>query len=583
MAFKQPQHRQQAPRQPSYSHVDPVPSPAQAQQKKRPLEESRDWVLFAPPSQTDTSQTPRTADLSRASYFGSLDSGVRSELLESDDHILRRVTAANDDDGTELDSLDDGLQAFEAPPSPRIDQSGTVLPTHDGLGAFPASLNNVNPEAMQEQIWQHERYNPQRKYIHRRLSSVQKRLDALDQCEETPEMDPQEERRLRVERWRTEQSKAVLEEIEKETRRRIRRANRMGKTFVAAGPSRTVTSSQVAESVTTAQESTSTESIDSDIKPEAEGFWQRITRTVIRDLMGLDENTLSVIFGEDLPAELSSPESSKDLTADSVASDAGRSPSDQTWEDRLLARITRELGILVYQLSELESAFNTYNTRTLPSRPEQQPIAPAVKLVPRPRPSDIETGFADIFRPTLNRTSPISGPDASLWGIEEEPLHDPAKQSDATHWERHPSIMMIFKYLRDRFRQSNNGDPGVLPADWANSSASALGTSPESQRRADLIKRHHPLVSRAAATDSRRRESVLAARRHRADLLASALHRRQGSSSCASQSTKRSRRSSGTGQSRKYWDLGGSLNESSAVSSGHAAPASGWGEVSVEV
>ncbi|KAF2152611.1 hypothetical protein K461DRAFT_278850 [Myriangium duriaei CBS 260.36] len=579
MAFRQPQQRPQAPRQSSYQHNDPAPQPGPSQQKKRTLEESRDWVLFAPPSQTDTSHTARTADLSRASYFGSLETGVRSELLESDDHILRQVTAANDDDATELDSLDDGLQAFQEPPSPHFDQSGTVLPAHDGLGSFPASFNNSGQDAMQEQIWQHERYNPQRKYIHRRLSSVQKRLDALDNNADSPEMDPQEERRLRVERWRTEQSKAVLEEIERETRRRYRRLNRMRTSSVEAGLTRMTTASHVAPSVTTAQESTSTESTDSEAKPVSEGFWQRITRTVIRDLMGLDENTLSVIFGEDLPAELSATPARDSAISEAAASEVGHDATDRTWEERLLARIGRELGILVYQLSELESAFNIYNSRSAPSTSNQPRIPRTTQPSPRPRSVDIEHGLPDIFRPTLNRPSPVSGPDASLWGIEEEPLNED-QQAETSHWERHPSIMMIFNYLRNRLQQQpSTANQGPLPAEWATTSASALGTSPESQRRADLIRRHHPLVSRAAAADRHRRESLSALRRHRTDLLASALHRRQGSSSCASQSTKRSRRSSGTGQSRKYWDLGGSLNESSAVSSGQGAAAGAWGEV----
>lgn len=575
MAFRQPQQRPQAPRQPDFQHRDPAPPAAASQQKKTPLEESRDWVLFAPPSQTDTTQTARTADLSRASYFGSLGTGIRSELFESDDHVSPQIASAHDDDGTELDSLDEGLQDFQEPPSPAIDQSGTVLPAHNGLGAFQPALNANAPDVVQDQIWQHERYNPQRRQIHGRLSSVQKRLDALNNSTESPEMDPQEERRLRVERWRTEQSKAVLEEIERETRRRYRRLNRTGGRSVEVGHSRIST-----PSVTTAHESISTDSTDSATKPETEGFWQRITRKVIRDLMGLDENTLSVIFGEDLPAELNATPTQDSPLSDVAASETAGSVTDQTWEERLLARIARELGILVYQLSELESAFNTYKSRSGRPRPVQTQSSPATKPLARPLPADLEDELVEIFRPTLNRSLPTSGPDASLWGIEEEPVDRTAQPLDPADWERHPSIVMIFKYLRNRFSQSSNPTPGPLPAEWGTGgTASALGTSPESQRRADLIRRHHPLVSRATA-DQRRRESI---RRHRSDLLASTLQqkRRQGGSSCASQSTRgrSTRRSSGTGQSRMYWDLGGSLNESSAVSSGHAAAVGGWGEV----
>lgn len=579
MAFRQPQQRPQAQRHTSYQQ-DPAPPPGQSQQRKRPLEESQhDWILFSPPSQTNTSQTPRTADLSRASYFGSLETGVRSDLLESDDHIVRQVTVsnANDDDGTELDSLDDGLHAFQAPPLPHLDQSGgTVLPTHDGLGAFPASYN-ANADALQEQLWQHERYNPQKKHIHRRLSSVQRRLDALGDTAEASEIDPQEERRLRVERWRTEQSKAVLEEIERETRRRYRRMNKSG---TSTGKTRTVP--PPAASIATGHESTSTGTETSESKPESDSFWQRITRKVIRDLMGLDENTLSVIFGEDLSDDLSATPTQTSPLSEAAASDAGHDNADKTWEDRLLERVARELGILVYQLSELESAFSTYTSRHPQAIPAPQRSASTPIQRPQPLPSDLDTTPISIFRPTLNRTSPISGPDASLFGIEEEPLQTTEPDASA-YWEHNPSLLMIFSYLRRRFLATSppsppTTSPGPLPASWAATgaepTASALGTSPESQRRADLIRRNHPLVSRAT---ERRRESALL-RRHRNELL-SVLHRRQGSSSCASQSTKRSRRSSGTGQSRKYWDFPGASEGSVVTSAGGNAVQGGWGEV----
>ncbi|KAF2227819.1 hypothetical protein BDZ85DRAFT_254933 [Elsinoe ampelina] len=579
MAFRQPQQRPQAQRRPSYQQ-DPAAGPPQAQQRKRTLEESQqDWILFSPPSQTNTSQTPRTADLSRASYFGSLETGVRSDLLESDDHIVRQVTISNpnDDDGTELDSLDDGLHAFQLPPSPHLDQSGgTVLPTHDGLGAFPATFNG-NHDALQEQLWQHERYNPQRRHIHRRLSSVQRRLDALEENGESTEIDPQEERRLRVERWRTEQSKAVLEEIERETRRRYRRMN---KGSASAPDVREAVVGRSTASVMTGHASDATEVGDTETKVESESFWQRITRKVIRDLMGLDQNTLSVIFGEDLPEELSNTPTQDSPIAEVAASDAGRDAQDRTWEERLLERVARELGILVYQLSELESAFSTYTSRHPQQLPPLRRASSGIRPHPEPLPADLETALPSIFRPTLNRTSPISG-DASLWGIEEEP--QTTATNDPAYWESNPSVFMIFSYLRRRLLASPPASPnastGPLPASWSsapNGTASALGTSPESQRRADLIRRNHPLVSRA---NDRRRESALI-RRHRNELLG-VLHRRQGSSSCASQSTKRSRRSSGTGQSRKYWDFPGASEGGSVVTSagGAGGAAGGWGEV----
>ena len=154
-------------------------------------------------------------------------------------------------------------------------------------------------------------------------------------------------------------------------------------------------------------------------------------------------------------------------------------------------------------------------------------------------------------------------------------------QEERDYWERDIDVNMIFSYLKRRF-SSRSADPppsmsGPLPASWATvNSASALGNSPESLRRAEIIRRQHPLVSRAAeraAAQSRRRESLL--RRHQMQTI---WQKRTGSSSCASQSTKRSRRSR-SGSSRHYWDIGGSVGSVGSGAAMSSAALGGWGEV----
>ena len=56
----------------------------------------------------------------------------------------------------------------------------------------------------------------------------------------------------------------------------------------------------------------------------SESWWQRITRRVIQDLIGLDENTLSVIFGEELvggPTPTATPTQSSPIAAAGAAED----------------------------------------------------------------------------------------------------------------------------------------------------------------------------------------------------------------------------------------------------------------------
>ncbi|KAF2173711.1 hypothetical protein M409DRAFT_15985 [Zasmidium cellare ATCC 36951] len=601
MAFQQPQQRPQPSRHISLpkQSEQPVPvSPA----RTRPVEESQEWILFSPQNDgqsiSQTSQTPRTA--THLSDFGSLETHVRSQPIgnSQDDDEDITCQGTEDDDGAELDSLDDGLHAFHHPfsaSSNHLDQSGgTVLPTHDGFGTFPSSS-----AALQEQLWQFERHNPHRKNKHaRRRSSVQRRLDLL---EEEENLDPEDERTARIERWRLDQSRAVLEEIERETRRRRRRLSRMS-TATSGYDRRQSVHDALASKVLTRQDSVIPEEPQTIKEPQqSESFWRRITRKVIQDLIGLDENTLSVIFGEQLVDD-----ASPTPTQPSPIAAAARQESrvafhdpEPTWEIKLLDRIARELGILVHQLAEYDgTAFNTYKNAQqehidYAGLPRNIPRQPSLRQRRRLDKARNEQDAAQ-FPPTIPQ-SPLpqtETTDSSLWGIEEEPDEAAdenlvALQQEREYWEKDVDVKMIFNYLKTRFSSAATEDAptaaeessGPLPASWVTSTAgpSALSTSPEGLRRAEIIKQQHPLVSRAAeraratAAQTRRRDSLL--RRHQMQTL---MLKRTGSSSCASQSTKRSRHTR-SGSSRHYWDLG----QTSSVGSGHAMSSAlgGWGEV----
>ncbi|KAF2807621.1 uncharacterized protein BDZ99DRAFT_391809 [Mytilinidion resinicola] len=590
MAFRQ-HHRPQQSRQLSY-HEPEQPAPletAPSPQRKRPLEDSEEWVLFSPtaPSTTartqttSTERTPRTLGLSRFSDFGSLDTAARSD--QDDDNFTCQGTDLEEEG--ELDSLDDGLHAFHEPseysaPSRRLIQSGeTVLPTHDGLGTFQADGSTI-----QEQLWQFERSSPRRRAHQRRRSSVQRRLDAL---EETEELDHEDNRRLRIEKWRLEQSKALLEEIERETRRRRRMS--------------LVSAARRAQQEVQHSSEDNTENLS---------FLQRFTRRIIHDLMGIDENILSVIFGESLPLE-ATPESAsipdtKSVT-ETVLADIQDTPfSGDPWEHRLLERIARELGVLVHQLSEHPGAFSTYlRTQETPSYAglslpplqtanlENSPLTTTQSSIPSPT--------AAIFAPTLQKQTTYS--DASLWGIEEEeetdllesfrqhqrPTSTTAEdlvrtQQDREYWERELDVKMVFNYLTTRFSSRPSIPTRRAPLGPRSSSAPAdpAGMASElvSARRAALIRQHHPLVSRAAASQqSGNRRRDLLHRHHylhshtpaapslalRNPVLRSASGNQRTGSSCASQSTKKSKRSGGSGRNRNFWDMSGSVGSGSVV------------------
>lgn len=511
------------------------------------IEDSQEWVLFSPSAANSTitrSHTSQTVGISRASDI-SLNTAGRSGRLES---------SVFDEEATEdgdLDSLDDGLHAFREPPLyPTVSNQtqGAVLPTHDGLGTFPAS----SPPVL-EQLWQHEAYNPKRKYDgqHRRPSSVQRRLDTIDEIE----AQASEEKRMRIEKWRMEQSQALIDEVERETRRRLRRGSRQSSYH------ETLTS--ITEDVlgsTPRQSDYLSRPVEDD--DDSEPFWRRITRKFIRDVIGIDEPLLSVIFGESLPEEVESrPSSAGVLPTIPELSLEDRDADDSTWRDRLLQRIARELGVLVHQLSPHPGAFTIYSRSPdyagMPvSMPSQKP---RISFPSSPSEGQVKDTITSTMTPNFPPTvrDPVH---AESWGFEEDPVSTTSQrdssmnlQREREYWERELDLKMVFRYLRDKFVARPSAQPPSVSRQPVEDAA----------MRTAIIRQHHPLVARA------QRSPVRTRRESRASI-------RRPTSSCASESVRSSRKASlaRSGSSRNYWDIGGSMGSGSILASGGA-----WGEV----
>ncbi|MCJ1424840.1 hypothetical protein MMC29_002728 [Sticta canariensis] len=542
------------------------------------LEQSQQWVLFSSSQaqsssktkSTRTERTPRTAGLSRLSDFGSLNTLARSGQHDGDISEVADEAGGEDED---FDSLDEGLHAFQEPPlfqSPRyFDQSGSILPTHDGLGTFQASSAPV-----QEQLWHFEKQNPRKRSTGypRRTSSVQRQLDAVADDDVAR---VESERMARIETWRMEQSKFLLESIEKATRRREMSASgrRAERDISISGTDKAIQTSRSSDAH--APDQGDSQKANSEI--EDESLFGRITRRIIRDLLGIDEALLSVIFGESLPGD--DPFFFGSSTPDSnLVGDWCDSTMTATWDTRLLERIARELGILVQQLTDHPGAFST------PLNPAHLDYAgipvtrPPLQTQPElsAQPLQADTGSASArFKPTLEAyqsrfsTSASDTTHAALWGIEEEPTT--SSPSPAAHegdyWERTPDLGAIFRVFHHRFsspHQPSTSTPNI-----------ATTATPASLRRAAVIRQHHPLVSRAAVTGTTRRSS-----RNAAGISHHYHHYRRAESSCKSLSVRKGGRG-GSGSSRNYWDLGG--GGGSAAGSALAAAAGGgigaWGEI----
>jgi len=518
---------------PSQTHIRPA------------LEDSQEWVLFTPSTADSTitrTHTTHTVGASRVSDI-SLNTAARSSSVLDED-----VTEDGD-----LDSLDDGLHAFREPPlypTTSHQTQAPLLPAHDGLGTFPAS----SPPVL-EQLWQHEQYNPKRKHDgqHRRPSSVQRRLDTIDELE----AQANEEKRMRIEKWRMEQSQALMEEVERETRRRLRRGSRLSsfqETMLSVNDdilgSTPKQSDYLSHTLPAADDS--------------EPFWRRITKKFIRDVIGIDEPLLSVICGESLPEDTAIRPSSSGGSLPTIPEQSSKTQAvDDAWRDRLLQRIARELGVFVHQLSPHPGAFNTYSSSPdyagMPvSMPPPKPASAMAAPIGQVQMKDtITSTLSPNFPPTLRDPA-----HAESWGFEEEPASASSPlassrslQREREYWERELDLKMVFRYLRDRF---------VARAPIAQSPQASRQVVEDAATRTAIIRQHHPLVARAHQSPVRaRRDSRTSVRRPQ--------------SSCASESVRSSRKASiaRSGSSRNFWDIGGSIGSAtSLVASGGA-----WGEV----
>ena len=593
MAFRQPTFAPTA-RPTTASVPQQQAGPTRPTLQTHALEDSREWILF-PSAQADsaasytqatsTDRTPRTAGLSLLSDFGSLNTAARSGQEEDLACESTNGSLDNEED-EELDSLDEGLHAFQEPSRLLSEHfhasSNSILPRHDGLGGFPTAT----PGLEEQGSWHFDQHGASRKrsfgHHRRRTSDVQRGIqEAIDGDDHSA---VEEERRERIEKWRLDHSRILLNEIEKETRRRRVSFISQDTTATEQEPSLAglegfgqIIRDELAEANRdgrTLGASATTDATETESEEMSESFWQRLTRRVIRDFIGMDDATLSVIFGESLalPEEKitsGSPPSKAPRLDESLMQ--SKPQPESTWERRLIERVTRELGILLNQLSDHPGAFSTpslFNPSTsdYAGMPVTQPTS---SRTPQPRPTLRSTTSAPAiakaasptsftFNPTLQEPGMPSASaletssHAALWGIEEEP----SRNSEQEYWESTPDLKTIFqRFLQTRFPSTTNPASSSLHR-LTSSHNIAPATTADRLRRAALIRQYHPLTSRAATAQHRRRRSWL-----------------RGGSSCASESAKRSRvGKSSLSTSRNYWDLGGS---SIAASVG----AGGWGEV----
>jgi len=553
------------------------------------VNESQTWVLFTPGTDAGTSASylsslqddQVTPGRSRISV-GSLDTAARSDRNSELDNsavpsdVLEESVA--EDDG-ELDILDSHLPDFRTLPNQYAQQGDShatpVLPAHDGLGSFRFDSPAITTEA-QERLYAFEKFNPNRV---RGPSETLERLRSQVEDEDVQEL----ERNRRIEAWRLEQSQLLLDNIRKETRRRQSEASihsrpALVRTTVDGPPELSVvneTPADVQLGEGDWHDHDSSETPDS----SRQGMLSRIARKVIRDLMGIDDNMLAVLFGEALPEEEELSSTPK-ASSPAFAHKESESSHDSTWQLHMLERIARELGLLVHQMSTHPGAFSAY------TRVQQTPlpyaglpaIPEALGDMSEPTAGKLDSSTAGMpqFQPTAQS--------ANLPGLASEPPtpSGPPPTSEMTpsntpqtftqqEWEQDLDIRLVFRYLRSRFTSSRPSSPPFT----SGSSHLAASSSQEAAAKAARVRQHHPLVSHA-----HHRTRSIDRRTFKVTTPSSPVVLRHPNGSCASQSTRRSARRSSVSSrhsSRHYWDIGGSVGTGSMIAS--TGPMGSWGEV----
>ncbi|KAI1389563.1 uncharacterized protein F4822DRAFT_436969 [Hypoxylon trugodes] len=552
------------------------------QPSSQPVEDSQTWVLFSPATDagtstsylTSTNKTNTTLGRSRQSEIGSLNTIAPSDAStgqQQQQHSASLVDAADEDeDDAELDSLDSHLPEFRSnpnfyDPSHILPHTTPVVPAHDGLGSFRFEQEGIRAD-LQERLYAFEQYNPRR--VRRRES-----LD-LAQIELEDENDQEMDKMRRIEAWRLEQSRYLLEEIQKETRRRRRSVASM------ATPSKEEEKASEVASMSGVDDM-SKDSVDqswhdhddNESETGRESVWGRITRKVIRDLMGIDDKLLAILFGEALPDEedLSTTPKASAMSISQQSMDVTmENTTDSGWQLKMLERVAKELGSLIHRLSEHPGAFSTF------SRVQQMPI-PYAGLPPIPEGTNDTTVSAKTdgpsvtipeFQPTIKpRSQPIDVPHVthplnSGQGNSQAPLEASGNAFTQDEWEQELDVRLVFRYLRSRFMSRPSSSGGVI-------GNSGLGSSSTQDiaAKAARVRQHHPLISRPRTAERRKSKATVPS--------SPVLFKH--ASSCASQSTRRSVRRSSCSSSRHYWDIGGSVGTGSLIAT--TGPMGSWGEV----
>ncbi|KAK6359776.1 hypothetical protein TWF696_000914 [Orbilia brochopaga] len=577
MAYRVPQHRQTA--QPTTpQHVRERSSlPSTSALGQSATADSEEWVVFSPSSDAQTVKTPTSGRISRISDLASLQYDDDDDELEVEEEDVLDDDEEDDEDEDEDEDYDEDidLHGFRD----LYHQGPVMLPQHDGLGTFPSAVSRQG-------------------FIDRAAEHDAPMLASRDSFTNA-----------RIQAWRMEQSRILLDEIERATKGRLG----LRETEAQRREEEMATMSDVGLEEMN-------EKALADRPVDQETFWERLRRRLVQDIMGLDDMVLQIIFGEALPADF---ETSSGASTPTGRTEGGMKRMDASWEERLFERLARELGVLAqyYTPDVAKAAFSTYvtgknqtastaaaATSSAAATPTEQAKStgartPTYSLYPSLRSSISYTSLDPLsstrqFRPTIDGEDD-QDTHAANWGIEDGPLSSSllTASSEARvdaeivreYWEKELNVRMLFSYLKSKLatpasqtpaptttsarhhRSSSSpattvsASPSAAAAVGRTSNANANSTPHRYSTINQPLHQQHPLISHAQKT---RRISPIASL---TSVLGVGMGGFRSGSSCASQSTTTKKSAGGKGKkeegtasasSKHFWDVGSTVGSS---------------------
>jgi len=506
--------------------------------------EEQEWVVFSPSVTVEPSNFSATevgTNIERSELWTE---GTESRLGGTQGPSYGEETEEEEEEEEEDNMAYNGYEDDEDSLEPfRENQEihPVLLPTHDGRGMFPSVTSHEEDSVLMPGIAS----------LEESLRLLAARNNIFDEAEDL---------NSRIQKWRQEHSAAFMEEMEMVRKQKRRRGSRASTTLSASEKEREeemVASMMLdeddhGEEPPVAPNERSTVGVEKGSAEVLETFWRRVARSLMRDIMGIDDRLLEAIFGESLPPSLTLAESDTHINSDTVG---------VKWERSLLEIIARELGILLqqYTLHPAQGAFSTYPRWAFERLPNSgNDFEVEGTKTPKPQAFNGEQAEPDVtvsmvnvsslsevnFKPTLShpRQETFSRHHAGMHSV--APSEDDRQRTTAEvraeaqlrkeYWEQELGVSVFFSYLKSRFSSS----PSSVSARAARKTSATTTVEPHKP-----IYHQHPLIQRRHQA---RRSSPGSTHSGQSPMSTSwgflGMGGYRNGSSCASQSTKTSKR-----------------------------------------